>query len=263
MQRLLRLASRAATAVLAAGIVSHTISAQSPLCTGVDAKHPAPLAPLQRDRPADGTTRYDMTVQQARDSTAKPLGTMTVTQKTINCGSSDVIMRVIVYDYGSAGHVVDTTLSMAATLAPISERTRKSSGDIVLDFSGRLVRGSMTRAGATRAIHDTLATPSFNSTDLELVVRSLDLRFGITTVLQIYDPEYGGYRPDSVNVVQLDPAKEPDSESTWVVHSRDRRLESTYRISERSRRLLAIDVHADSTRYRITLSDAAAKGKRM
>ncbi|MEP7087746.1 MAG: hypothetical protein ABI884_10600, partial [Gemmatimonadota bacterium] len=66
-----------------------------------------------------------------------------------------------------------------------------------------------------------------------------------------------------VNVVQLDPAKSPHSEGTWVVHSRDRRLESTFRIGERSRRLLAIDVHADSTRYRITLSDATAKEKRM
>ncbi|MBA2685490.1 MAG: hypothetical protein H0U66_13470 [Gemmatimonadaceae bacterium] len=185
----------------------------------MEAEHPAPIAPLQRYRPADGTSRYDMTVQQGHDSLAKSLGTMTVTQTTSSCGANEVVMRVIVYDYGSAGRVVDTTLSVAATLAPILERTRKTSGDFVLDFSAGLVRGSM--------------------------------------------PEYGGYRPDSVNVVQLDPAKSPHSEGTWVVHSRDRRLESTYRIGERSRRLLAIDVHAESARYRITLCEATAKEKRM
>lgn len=116
----------------------------------------------------------------------------------------------------------------------------------------------MSRAGTTRALHDTLAAPAFNSTDLELVVRSLALRLGFSSVLQIYDLEFGGYRPDSVSVVRLDPARAPGTEGTWVVRSHDRRLENTYLIAERSRRLLAIDVHADSTRYYIALSDPSA-----
>ena len=214
-------------------------------------RYPAPAAPLQDDRPLDGTTRYDLTVQQPRDSAPRPLGTMTVTQSTTRCGGNDIVRRVIVYDYGATGRVVDTTLSIALTLAPIRERTHRTSGDIVLDFEGAIVRGRMSRGGKSRSIHDSLATPAFNSTDLDLVVRSLALRPGMSTVVQIYDPEFGGLRQDSISVLQLESARVPGTEQTWVVRSRDRRLGSTYRISEHSRKLLSADIQADSTRYRI------------
>jgi|GEM_PF-6625431 len=209
-------------------------------------------------RPADGTSRFAMTSQGPHDADAKALGSMTVTQSTIPCGATRVVERVIVYDYGAAGRVVDTTMSDASTLAPIMERTRKTSGDIVLDFSPGLVRGSMTRSGATRQINDTLPAPAFNSTDLELVVRSLALREGFSTAFKIYDPEYGGFRPDSIRVVRLEPPQERGSEGAWIVHSQDRRLESTYRIAERSRQLLSIDVRADSTQFHIIRVPPAA-----
>lgn len=233
--------------------------AQTEACVGsVLSRYPAPAATLQDDRPLDGSTRYEMTVQQPRDSAAQPFGTMTVTQSTARCGGNDIVRRVIVYDYGASGRVVDTTLSIALTLAPIRERTRKTSGEIVLDFAGGVVRGRIARDGKSRPIHDSLATPAFNSTDLDLVVRSLALRRGMSTVVQIYDPEFGGRRPDSITVLRLEPARLPGAEETWVVRSRDRRLESTYRISEHSRKLLSADIRADSTRYRIVDPSRAA-----
>ena len=230
----------------------HGAAAQSPSCIGGDLSlYPAPAAPLQDDRPMDGTTRYVMTVQQPHDSAPKPLGTMTVTQATTRCGSNDVVRRIIVYDYGAGGRVVDTTMSIALTLAPIMERTHKRSGDIMLDFARGAVRGSMTRAGKLRVLHDTLPVPAFNSTDLDLVVRSLALEQGMSTTLDIYDPEYGGARADSVAVLRLDAPRIPGTEATWVVRSRDRRLESTYGISEHSRKLLSADIRADTTHYHI------------
>ncbi|MGH7622944.1 MAG: hypothetical protein ACREMU_11440 [Gemmatimonadaceae bacterium] len=233
-------------------IAARAGAAQSEPCVGgVLAKYPEPAAPLQDDRPMDGVTRYDLTIQQPHDTAPRALGTMTVAQTMSRCVGNDIVRRVIVYDYGAAGRVVDTTLSIALTLAPISERTHKTSGDIVLDFEGGVVRGRMTRAGKTRAIHDSLATPAFNSTDLELVVRSLALRRGMSTAVQIYDPEYGGLRPDSISVLDLEPARVTGAEASWVVRSRDRRLESTYRITEHSRQLLSADIRADSTRYRL------------
>lgn len=195
-----------------------------------------------------------MTVRGPGDTAAKWFGSMTVSQLTTRCGADGVVRRVIVYDYGVKGQVIDTTLSVASTLAPIMERTRKRSGDIELDFSSGVVRGSMTKAGVTRVINDSLKSPAFNSTDMELVVRSLALRTGLTTTLKIYDPEFGGYRSDTISVMRLEPGPTPGSEGTWIVRSRDSRLESIYRIAEHSRRLLANDVRADSTWYHITLT---------
>lgn len=250
-----RLGLAAACTLLAAA----RVAGQSPLCGNHDAvAQAASAAPLQAARPADGTSYFDMTSQGPHDAAAKALGSMTVTQNTITCGAARIVERVIVYDYGSAGKVVDTTLSDASTLAPIMERTRKSSGDIVLDFSLGLVRGNMTRNGVTRRISDTLPALAFNSTDLELIVRSLALREGFSVALEIYDPEYGGFRPDSIRVVKLEPPQEGGSEGAWIVHSQDRRLESTYRIAERSRQLLSIDVRADSTQYHIVRVPRAA-----
>ncbi|MEP6618590.1 MAG: hypothetical protein ABJE47_04730 [bacterium] len=240
---------------LCASLASFSVvQAQRPSCEETATVRPGPTAPLQSVRPADGTTRYGMTVRGPNDSAAKWFGSMTVSQLTTRCGADGVVRRVIVYDYGVKGQVVDTTLSVASTLAPIMERTRKPSGDIVLDFSPGVVRGSMTKAGVTRAINDSLKSAAFNSTDLELVVRSLAFRVGLTTTLKIYDPEFGGYRSDTISVTRLEPGATPGAEGTWVVRSRDSRLESTYRIAERSRRLVANDVHADSTWYHITLA---------
>lgn len=234
--------------------------AQQSTCDAIGTARPGPSAPLQAHRPADGTARYDMTVQKSPSDTGSQwLGTMTVTQSTVRCKTDGVVQRVIVYDYGADGQVVDTTLSVASTLAPILERTRKRSGDIVLDFSPGLVRGSMARAGVTRPIHDTLAGPAFNSTDFELVVRSLALRKGLATTLWIYDPEFGGYRAASVDVLRLEPAAATATERVWIVRTRDRRLESTYRIGQTSRALLGIDVRADSVRYHIVRSSSPAR----
>lgn len=253
-------APRACLLALLLGFFTRSATAQSEPCIGsVLSRYPAPAAPLQDDRPPDGTTRYYLTVQQPRDSVPRPLGTMTVTQSTSRCGGNDVVRRVIVYDYGTAGRVVDTTMAIALTLAPIRERTHKKSGDIVLDFAGSVVRGRITEHGAPRTIHDSLAEPAFNSTDLDLVVRSLALRRGMSTVVQIYDPEFGGFRPDSIRVMGLEPARLEGAEASWIVRSRDRRLESTYRISERSRKLLSADIRADSTRYRIERSTTASR----
>jgi len=243
----------AAAAVLLLPVAA--LAAQAPECArSMAAAHPAPAATLDSIRPPDGTSRYDMTVQRPGDSMPTALGTMTVKQTTTRCARDRVIQRVIVYDYGASGRVVDTTLSVASSLAPILERTHKTSGHIVLDFDAIGVRGELTRGADRRVINDTLMGPAFNSTDLELVVRSLALRPGWATEVQIYDPEFGGYRTDSISVASHDPAPAGQLEGYWVVRSRDRRLESLLQIGERTRTLLSMDIRADSTRYRLVLT---------
>src|SRR6187551_171135 len=52
-------------------------------------------------------------------------------------------------------------------------RTHGPTSTIIENFTGREVTGRMGPADSARVIDDTLPKPAFNSTDLELVVRSI------------------------------------------------------------------------------------------
>lgn len=230
------------------------VAAQSPQCDAAkQAVHPAPAAALQAARPADGTTRYTVALQGPRETTAKTVGSMIVTQVTTRCGSDGVVQRVTVTDFGMMGRVTDTTLSVASTLAPIRQRASRFGRSTALDFSGAQVRGSTTGASGKREVRDALAAPAFNSADLAFVIRSLALRPGLSTTLQIYSLESGGSSPTRVDVQRLEPASGKGGEGTWVVRSRSPGVERTYRIGERSRMLRVVEVAADSTTFRTTL----------
>lgn len=230
------------------------VAAQSPQCDAArQAAHPAPAAPLQAARPADGTTRYTVALQGPRETAAKTIGTMVVTQVTTRCGGDGVVQRVTTTDFGMMGAVTDTTLSVASTLAPIRQRMSRFGRTTALDFSAAQVRGTTTRAIGNREVRDALAAPAFNSADLAFVVRSLALRPGLSTTLQVYSIESAGSSPVSVEVLRLEPASGKDGEGTWVVRSRSPGVERTYRIGERSRMLRAVEVAADSTTFRTTL----------
>src|SRR5690348_457387 len=109
-----------------------------------DSSHPAPTVPLSRQRPPDGTTRYAILMRAASDTGFHPAATMVVQQATRRVNGNLVIRRVATYTYPDHSHVVDTTMSLAGTLAPILERTHKPSNRVVTyDFAGRLVTGWM------------------------------------------------------------------------------------------------------------------------
>ena len=209
-------------------------------------EHPAPFGVLAGPRPADGTARFTLLVRARPDSAYREAGTMTVSQATLAAAPDTVVRRVIVYDYGARGTVVDTTLSVARSLAPVAERTHKRSGDITLDFTGRTVVGRMGAAGGERAIHDSLPSPAFNSTDLELVVRSLPLRAGYGARLPIYDPEFGGHRLAEVRVIAA-------ARAAWRVEVVDRRLRTVYDVDSATRALLGaeIEVRDRGVAYRL------------
>jgi hypothetical protein len=205
--------------------------------------HPAPAAHLAAARPSDGKSTYAMRVLRGGEREARPFGTMSVEQRTSGPATARVVRRVIVYASGSRGRVVDTTLSVAATLAPIAERTYKPSGVIRLDFAGRRVTGAMGPLDAPKPIDATLGTPAFNSTDLELVLRSLVLRAGLRDSLPLYDPEMGGYRWAALHVegaVRVPTSAGP--RRAWAVRVHDLQGEYLYRIDQATRALLASDV---------------------
>jgi hypothetical protein len=253
MSRLVRCSAIVATSAVAAwSVVQHPAIAAPGAPAADSVAHPAPYPALGTQRPADGTSRFAMEIQPGRDSAFRALGTMTVTQQTIVLAGDSAVRRIIVYDYGARGRVIDTTLSVARTLAPIAERTYKTSGVIVLDFAGRHVTGRMGSTVSPRPIDDTLPGPAFNSTDLELVVRVLPLRAGFTADLPIYDPEFGGYRFAKVSVIGIERGA-GGAGPGWRVRARDTRLESIYLVDQATRELRSIDIDASSAgaRYRI------------
>ncbi len=212
-----------------------------PIMLQIPAPADSTITVLDTIRPSDGTTRFILLMKSASDSEFHSLGTMTVSQSTLGNGTNRVIQRVIVYNYGSRGIVVDTTLSTAKSLAPIYERTYKPSGIIFINFTKKLATGLIGRAPTLKTIHDTLTTTAFNSTDLDLVVRSLPLTDNFTASLPIYDPEFGGYRHASIHVIHAE--KNPSSkELKWLVRVNDRQHQNDYLIDNTSRALLNINI---------------------
>src|SRR5690348_18257012 len=94
---------------------SATASAAGHERAATDSTHPAPRAPLAGARPVDGAHRFVIRQRSEGDSAWRIAGTMTVTQATLAEPVGAVVRRVIVYDYGARGRVVDTTRSLAAT----------------------------------------------------------------------------------------------------------------------------------------------------
>lgn len=210
------------------------------------APHPAPLAAIDAAQLPATSSRFLLRFAATSADTLAMVGTRTVTERT----NGAVIERVILYDYGSRGRTVDTTLSVARTLAPIAERTYKPRGAIVLDFAGRIVTGRLTTGDGTRVIADTLGAPAFNSTDLDLVVRRLPLAAGYTTRLPLYDPEFGGFRHADARVSTRRTA---DGDEAWLVQVRDGKLDCEYELDARTRevRTIVVRLLASGGEYRM------------
>ena len=118
----------------------------------------------------------------------------------------------------------------------------------------------MGPADSVRVIDDTLPKPAFNSTDLELVVRSIPLRVGLHASLPIYDPEFGGFRLAAVQVdsVETVPSARRGAapRHAWVVRARDTRLESVFHVDTLTRALLRSEIRQlpRGARYRLVPS---------
>jgi len=223
-----------------------------------DSLHPAPAAPLSAMRPSDGTRMFTMREKTLSNGSVRDFGTMTVTQQTIDTGAQRLLRRVIVFDYGANGRVVDTAVSIASTLAPVYERTYKPSGLLFEDFAGRFVTGRMGPATAPTPIRDSLPTPAFNSTDAEFVIRSLDLRVGLDARLPLYDPEQKDrYRFAAVHVEGTEMVSTPTGRrEAWVVRLTDTHAELVFRVDKESRAFLASSTRVPDrdVEYDITLA---------
>lgn len=223
--------------LLAPGVAASTPPAAAP-------SHPAPAVALDTTRPADGTTRFRILVRRATDSAFAPVGLKTVTQRTTRLGGEPVVLRAIVFTYPGRPGVIDSTASVAATLAPIYERTYKPSGLLSIDFDGLSASGTEPVPGVgQRPFRDTLGEPAFNTTDLDLVVQSLPLADGYHATIPMYDRDMGRFRRGELRVDGTTDVRTPTgTERAWVVRVREPKADYVYLVSQRTRAMLHIDI---------------------
>jgi hypothetical protein len=208
------------------------------LCASLSfAQAPAGLPKLSTLRPTDGTHVYTMTLRRNKADSVSHAGSVTVQQKTISGASGPVILRVVTFEYGAAGTTIDSTWSVARTLAPIRERTVKPRGLVDFDVNGDSIVGRVVTNGVARAVHESVPGPTFNATDLDLIVRSLPLADGYRVQFPIYDPEGGGYRMASARVDGRTPARD-----AWLVSVRENDVLLEYTIAVATRDLIASTV---------------------
>ncbi|MEP6619027.1 MAG: hypothetical protein ABJE47_06930 [bacterium] len=132
--------------------------------------------------------------------------------------SMSVLRRVAHFDWGAGRFTVDTTASLAATLAPLFERTRTPARIVSYDFDHLRSTGRIGPDTALKAIDDHLPKPSFNSTDLDMLVTALRLDEDFHAAIPLYDPEFPGFRMAELRVTGTEQvASGSRSRRVWVL----------------------------------------------
>lgn len=163
--------------------------------------HPAPAPHLGALHPTLGSSRAIMLQRAPGDSAWRPMARVTISRDTTRLDGDPVVRNVIDYDWGNGRRTLDSMVSRAVTLAPLSERTRTPSRIVSYDFvTGRRVTGRMGPDTAATRFEASLPHPAFNSTDLDMLLTALPLRAHFRVELPLYDPEYPGFRMATVRV---------------------------------------------------------------
>lgn len=186
-----------------------------------------------------GVARFHMTATRPGDTTRFEVGTRTVERHDAMMKGMRTIQRVLTFT-SPRGSVVDSTVCLAESLAPVMERSHQPTKTMSLDFAGARVTGLVApNDSAAHAVDMDTAVPVFNSTDADLVVASLPLAEGYHAVLPFYTYELGGLERDTVTVLRIEKIPTPDGERTaWVAQLADPFVHITYWIDTRSRDVL-------------------------
>ncbi|MEO8032768.1 MAG: hypothetical protein ABJC74_12925 [Gemmatimonadota bacterium] len=168
--------------------------------TDSTAQHPAPMPALAPLRPLLGTKHFEMLMRKADDSVYRLFGREIAIRSAEQLGTMAVLRNVAHYDWVNGKVTTDTTVSLAESLAPVSERTHTPSRIVSYDFQRLHSTGQMGPAGTLAPIDDQLPQPAFNSTDLDMLVTALPLTAQFHVPLPLYDPEFPGFRMAELQV---------------------------------------------------------------
>lgn len=207
------------------------------------ALHPAPALSLGPLRPVLGTFHFVVLKREPGDTLFRPFGRLLVQRRTEVTGASAVVRNVAHYEWISGKTTVDTTVSVAKTLAPVSERTHTPSRIVMYDFRYLRATGRIGPADSVAPIDDTLPQAAFNSTDLDMLVTALPLDTAFHAALPLYDPEYPGFRVAEVRVTGTESVATPGSTRlAWILAvAQPSRPDMYYRVDVQSHAMLRKD----------------------
>jgi len=198
----------------------------------IETRLAVPVAPA-------GVARFHMTATRPGDTTRFEVGTRTVERHDAMMKGMRVIHRVLTFT-SPRGSVIDSTVCLAESLAPVMERSHQPTKTMSLDFAGARVTGLITpKDSAAHQVDMDTTVPVFNSTDTDLVIASLPLAEGYHAILPFYTYELGGLERDTVTVLRIEKIPTPDGErSAWVTQVADPFVHITYWIDTSSRDVL-------------------------
>lgn len=203
------------------------------------APHPIVAVPLTVPKQPSGTVRCRVTAHMPGDSAEREVGTRTLEAHLVSVDGHRAVQRVITFST-ARGTVIDSTLTFVDGLVPISESSHQPTKLMRLAFDGAHVTGSVEpRDSAAHAIDQTLGTPVFNSTDVDLIASSLPLADGFRTVIPTYVYETGGLEQDTITVtgsVMVDGPAGP--RRAWVTHVDGGMAHITYWVDQKTRDVL-------------------------
>lgn len=208
------------------------------------AKYPAPHVVLSSATPASHVTHNVMTLRTKGDSVFRPFGKSTEMLEPMMIDGVSAVRNVTLSDWANGKRTVDTTYAVAATLAPIGERTTTPSRIVNYDFAGRVITGQIGPVGTAKAINDTLPEPAYNSTDLPLVFERLPFSEGYHVALPLYDPEFPGFRRADIKVTGTESLTTPAGVRQVYVVTMSEPTRSTplyFRVDAKTRETLQMD----------------------
>ena len=144
---------------------------------------------LQPARIVNGSVRYALTMY--RDADEIPVGRLFDAVQVDTVDGAAIIRRVQRLQRGTVT-LVDSTTTHAATLAPHTRRALQQNRRVLLEFSGRRVKGSVAPLDLPPVPLDTtLVLAPFDASNWELLLRALPLEKGFAARFPVYDPDVG------------------------------------------------------------------------
>jgi hypothetical protein len=170
------------------------------------------------------TVVYQRSITRAgKDTTA---GTRTVVSRVLDASDRTRLLEVEQRFPAGNGEIVDTAVAELRTLRAIAHRSRQPTRTMRFDFTGSDADGKVTEAATggdsiptTKAVHQPLGGPIFDSNVIDLVVASLPLAPNFSTELPFFIYERGGRVPMQVAVRERTNVDFPKlgNRDAWIV----------------------------------------------
>ncbi|MBL0938768.1 MAG: hypothetical protein IBJ03_07725 [Gemmatimonadaceae bacterium] len=233
-----------------AGAQTQSSAAGQPAPAAVQPRVVQPGDSSLRPLTATGATTYALTL--FRDGDEVPVGRLLDTVRVDTVDGNAVYRRVLTTQRGTL-RLIDSTDTDARTLSPRRRRTQQQERRVLLDFTGRRVKGSLAPQDVPSVpVDTTLPFAAFDAGNWDLVLRAMPLAAGYQAQFVVFDIDVGLRR----YLVAVTGTTTLYGEPTWVVKlTLGRGRESIAWIGQNTGRLLQLETTiSESTMLRQVLS---------